>query len=348
MIGLTSVRRAGRWASVGTVILSAACATAVRPGGEVASRAARVSDVVIARDLARLDSLAGPSVAPAGELPSRWYLRERTRAMAGLARDAYQRNDDGALTDLLLRQGEVAAVPRLSRTRRTDLWTLLDSATAVPALVAARGAELIALEVALLRAQHDVLGAPRCDAWEGEAVRIAALVRTPLLVARAPAPAPAVPPAAAPTPVPTPVAPVAPVMRELRGVPSRVHFALDRSDLAPATKRVLDMVVDSLRAYPDVRLVLEGNTDQRGSVEYNAALSRRRAVSVMEYLRTKGLDPARVEIRALGKTQLETTVEAAGEFARNRRVQLRYFLPSGRELPVTNQVSDLQVERRRP
>jgi outer membrane protein OmpA-like peptidoglycan-associated protein len=353
MSRFTVLRRGRRWGAVASALCVVACAPGVRPGGQITPRAGRVSDGVIAHDLAELDRLAAPVEAMAGESPARRYMRERTRAMAGLARDAYERNDDGGLIDLLLAQREIAAPRRVPRTRRADLWALLDSAAAAPALVAARSGDVVALEVALLRAQYDVLGAPRCDAWEAEAVRLAALVRAPMILAAAPParPAPPVPPApvAPASPVVAPPAPsVVPVVRELRGVPSRVHFALDKSDLSAATRRVLDVVVDSLRAFPTVRLVLEGNTDQRGSVEYNAALSKRRAASVMAYLQTKGLAADRVSIRALGKSQLLTSVEDPREFARNRRVQLRYFTPDGRELPVVNQIDDLQVEGRRP
>jgi outer membrane protein OmpA-like peptidoglycan-associated protein len=125
-----------------------------------------------------------------------------------------------------------------------------------------------------------------------------------------------------------------------------VHFALDRHDLAPASRNVLAALVDSLRYFPTVQIVLEGHTDLRASVEYNLALSRRRTLSVKSYLELLGIDPSRIRIVAQGKSQLRTTGTDPLAHARNRRVQLRYFTPDGRELEATQLLDDLQLESR--
>ena len=329
-----------------TLALScAACTPAAQPGARFTPLAARTSDAVITKDLARFDSAASALAPRASDAPAARLARARAASYVSLARDAYERNDDGTLTALLLAQSQAPAAGALAHARRPDLWALLDSAAAVPSIAAQHAPQLVALETALLRAQYEVLGAPRCNEWEATAVTLAADIRRiPPPPPPAPAPAPA-PPTPAPAPAAAPAPRVAP--KELHGVPSRVHFALDKSELAPASRRVLDALLDSLTAFPTVRVVLEGNTDQRGSVEYNAALSRRRALSVQGYLVSKGLDAGRISIKALGKSQLETTEMEVTSLARNRRVLVRYFAPDGREIPAVSQLDDLQVEKKR-
>ncbi len=264
----------------------------------------------------------------------------RSAVLVSLARDAYLRNDDGVLTEQLLGSakspGTADGVPR---TRRVDLWTVLDSASRAP--TAPARIELVArLEAALLRAQYEVLGAPRCDAWELEAVRLVALLRIP---PPPPPPAPR-PVVVAPPPAPAPVV-EKPRPEPLASVPSMVHFALDKSYLSPRTKQVLDSMVMVVSKIEGLTVVLEGNTDMRGSVAYNEALSRRRALSVQKYLvETKRLPASTISIRALGKSQLETEATGIVDHARNRRVLLRYYNKDGVEIPTVKMLDDLQLE----
>ncbi len=299
----------------------------------MAPRALRMSDEVVARDEARFDSLMMSAEGDA-----------RRQAYVSLAREAYERNDDGALTTLLLAASSNTSP--MPRTRAPQLWAVVD--------VARRSGDaqqgVIDLEMALVRAEHSLLGAPTCAAWEAKASVIASALRPaaspPQVVAVAP---PALPQIPAPRAVPPTIAPpvaiaAAPV---LRGIPSMVHFGLNLHNLSAASQRVLNVLVDSLQRFPDVRIVLEGHTDPRASVAYNNALSRRRSTSVMTYLLGKGIAASRVEIVARGKSQLASEQMDVVSLATNRRVQLRYFLPDGREVVATQLLDDLQLETRR-
>jgi outer membrane protein OmpA-like peptidoglycan-associated protein len=299
----------------------------------VAPRALRMSDEVVARDEARFDSLMMSAKGDA-----------RRQAYVSLAREAYERNDDGALTTLLLAASSNTSP--MPRTRAPQLWAVVD--------VARRSGDaqqgVIDLEMALVRAEHPLLGAPTCAAWEAKAGVIASALRPaaspPQVVAVAPPALPRTPvPGAVPAAVTPPVAiTAAPV---LRGIPSMVHFGLNLHNLSPASQRVLNVLVDSLRRFPEVRIVLEGHTDPRASVAYNNALSRRRSTSVMTYLLAKGIAASRVEIVARGKSQLASEQMDVVSLATNRRVQLRYYLPDGREVVATQLLDDLQLETRR-
>ncbi len=292
----------------------------------VAARRDRVTDAIIARDLARFDSLV--QRAPSA----------RSAAIIGLAREAYERNDGTDLSSVLMGYATQQAPTPSLRGRRADLWALVDSVAQRGDLTDASRTQLVALETALIRANSPVLGAPSCAAWEQRAASIASTLRVP-------PPVVASTPVTAPAPVVAPVLPVTP--KVLRAVPSRVHFAYDKSLLAPASRGVLDALVDSLTAYPDVKIFLEGHTDPRGSVEYNIGLSKRRVTAVHDYLISKGLSAARFTTAALGKSQLETASSGLRDLARNRRVTLRYVGPDGREIPTIVQLDDLQIEQRK-
>ncbi|MCC7052124.1 MAG: OmpA family protein [Gemmatimonadaceae bacterium] len=320
-----------------------------------AARGDRTSDGVIARDLAWFDSLEAAARGRAASQRNAAMPQARLAAYVALAREAYLRNDDGRLTaELLARAGVLTGATPAVPERNRELWLVASDPQRAGARDTAVIGRAVALEMALLRAEHPLLGAPDCSAWQATAQRLATELRT--LVPEAPAPMPvlaatpatpapaAVMPAAAPVPEAAGPSVKVDAPRELRGVPSRVHFGLDRSDLSPASRRALDALVDSLRAFPEVRIVLYGHTDMRASAAYNAALSRRRAVSVQQYLIARGVAASRMEYVAKGKSQLEQGGTGVTEHARNRRVEMQFIAPDGTEIPSLQQLDDLQLE----
>lgn len=331
-------------------VVGAAFATACAMGPNathLSPLGTRLSDESIQRDLSRFDSL---SAAARTRSPS-VHEGARREMYVQLARDAYDRNASPSFVELLLNESKTssAAIPR---TRNPALWALLDSAQTASARDSASktlAQSTILLENALLRAQSPLLGAPSCEKWDADAVRIADDVRRELAAdekrrlaaARSPE-------ASSSSPATPPVAPTraASTPNELRGVPSAVHFALDRATLAPASRRVLNALVDSLKKFPEVQITLEGHTDSRASSAYNAALSRRRAAAVRRFLVSAGVDAARLHAQAFGKSRLESTDKQLRDHAVNRRVLLRYFAPSGTEISAVLQLDDLQLEKR--
>ena len=71
------------------------------------------------------------------------------------------------------------------------------------------------------------------------------------------------------------------------------YFEYDSSDLKPEAMRALDVHAKDLKAN-GARVVLEGNTDERGTREYNMALGERRAKAVQRYLVLQGVSPAQL------------------------------------------------------
>jgi outer membrane protein OmpA-like peptidoglycan-associated protein len=81
-----------------------------------------------------------------------------------------------------------------------------------------------------------------------------------------------------------------------------VEFATDSAELTAEGRRVLEMVVEILKAAPG-RVEISGHTDSRQTLEYNLELSTRRAESVRDYFVGAGLDPDRFEVMGYGPTR---------------------------------------------
>jgi OOP family OmpA-OmpF porin len=81
-----------------------------------------------------------------------------------------------------------------------------------------------------------------------------------------------------------------------------VEFATDSAELTAEGRRVLDLVVEILKATPG-RIEVSGHTDSRQTLEYNLELSTRRAESVRDYFVAAGLNPDRFETIGYGPTR---------------------------------------------
>src|SRR5580698_9577454 len=99
-----------------------------------------------------------------------------------------------------------------------------------------------------------------------------------------------------PAPAPTPPPPatsagVVPGSQEdlVANVGDRVFFDFDKSNLRPDATSTLDKQATWLAKYGSVNVQIAGNTDERGTEEYNLALGDRRANSAASYLRAKGV-----------------------------------------------------------
>lgn len=111
-----------------------------------------------------------------------------------------------------------------------------------------------------------------------------------------------IPDAPAPTTSTAPQGPVAGSIEDFRvSVGDRVFFGYDRFDLAPEARSILERQAAWLRQYPNVRVLVAGNCDERGTREYNLALGARRAAAARDYLVSLGVAQNRVETVSYGK-----------------------------------------------
>jgi peptidoglycan-associated lipoprotein len=101
-----------------------------------------------------------------------------------------------------------------------------------------------------------------------------------------------------------------------------IYFAFDSAEVGRDYQPLLQKVTEVLKTYPNQRLVIEGNTDDRGTSEYNIALGQRRAEAVLSALRILGAPDSRIEPVSNGeeKPRDRNTTESAR--AENRRADL--------------------------
>lgn len=102
-----------------------------------------------------------------------------------------------------------------------------------------------------------------------------------------------------------------------------VFFDFDKAILKDESIPELERVIEFLRDNPNVRIQLEGHTDDVGTDDYNDKLSLNRANAVKDYLISAGIDAFRVKTAGFGKRRplrRDTSEEAR---ALNRRVEMK-------------------------
>src|SRR4030042_6128251 len=82
---------------------------------------------------------------------------------------------------------------------------------------------------------------------------------------------------------------------------SGILFEIDSSELQPVARTNIQNLAKILNKYPDTNILIEGDTDNTGSDEYNQKLSERRAQSVADYQRNLGVDGSRISTIGLGE-----------------------------------------------
>jgi outer membrane protein OmpA-like peptidoglycan-associated protein len=103
---------------------------------------------------------------------------------------------------------------------------------------------------------------------------------------------------------------------------SDVLFDTAKYTLKPEAREKLAKVSGILLAYPDLKVQVEGYTDNVGSEAYNQTLSQQRADAVRDYLVSQGVQPGNVTSTGYGLTNPVADNSTAAGRAQNRRVNL--------------------------
>ncbi len=103
-----------------------------------------------------------------------------------------------------------------------------------------------------------------------------------------------------------------------------IYFDYNQSGIKPQYRRILDAHGSLLADFPQLKVRLEGHADERGSREYNVALSERRAYSVRDYLRIKGVGAGQTDVVGYGEEVPATFGHGEGSWSKNRRVEIIY------------------------
>ncbi|MGH9884369.1 MAG: OmpA family protein, partial [bacterium] len=114
-----------------------------------------------------------------------------------------------------------------------------------------------------------------------------------------------------------------------------VYFDFDRSEIRQPDRPLLERKSALLTLNRPVRLRVEGNTDERGSDEYNLALGMRRAAEIRRFLMTQGIDSSRVAITSSGEERPACREQDDSCRSRNRRAE--FTIVAGAERIVAEQ-----------
>lgn len=101
-----------------------------------------------------------------------------------------------------------------------------------------------------------------------------------------------------------------------------IYFGLDDYTVAPRYQALINSTAELLRADPQRSLAVEGNTDSRGTSEYNLALGQRRADAVVSALKLLGVPASQMEAISNGEEKPATQGASEAAFEQNRRADL--------------------------
>jgi OmpA-OmpF porin, OOP family len=101
-----------------------------------------------------------------------------------------------------------------------------------------------------------------------------------------------------------------------------INFDTGKAIVLPDSESVLGEVVKLLEQNPDLKLRIEGHTDNQGAAAANQALSERRAQAVVAWLVMHGVTASRLTAKGLGQTTPVADNSTPDGRAKNRRVEL--------------------------
>jgi peptidoglycan-associated lipoprotein len=109
-------------------------------------------------------------------------------------------------------------------------------------------------------------------------------------------------------------------MQELENkVGDRIFFEFDRSSLTNEAQENLKKQATFMSQNPDLKFMIEGHCDERGTREYNLGLGERRANAVKEFLVTLGVDQSRLTVVSYGKERPAVLGSNDWAWSQNRR-----------------------------
>jgi len=106
---------------------------------------------------------------------------------------------------------------------------------------------------------------------------------------------------------------------------SGILFQTNSAELQPAVMTSIENLAKVLNKYPDTNILIEGDTDNTGTDEYNQKLSERRAQSVADYAKRLGVAGARISTIGLGESNPVASNDTEIGRQQNRRVEIAIF-----------------------
>jgi peptidoglycan-associated lipoprotein len=116
-----------------------------------------------------------------------------------------------------------------------------------------------------------------------------------------------------------------------------IYFDFDSSEIKGEGNDVVAAHAKYLASHASTRVRLEGNTDARGSREYNIGLGERRAQAVRRALLLQGASESQLATVSYGAERPAVAGNDDAAWAKNRRVEIVYLAPGGQPAPVQPQ-----------
>jgi peptidoglycan-associated lipoprotein len=103
-----------------------------------------------------------------------------------------------------------------------------------------------------------------------------------------------------------------------------IYFYFDKSEIKPEFADIVAAHARNLTGHPGLKIKLEGNTDERGTREYNIGLGERRAQAVRRALMIQGVAASQLATVSFGSERPAAEGDDEAAWAKNRRVELVY------------------------
>ena len=103
-----------------------------------------------------------------------------------------------------------------------------------------------------------------------------------------------------------------------------IYFGFDSYDVSPEYAAVVEAHAKWLADHPNVRITVQGNTDERGGREYNLALGQKRSEAVKQRLQLLGIPAERIEAVSFGREKPVAYGHSEEAWAQNRRADIVY------------------------
>jgi outer membrane protein OmpA-like peptidoglycan-associated protein len=100
-----------------------------------------------------------------------------------------------------------------------------------------------------------------------------------------------------------------------------ITFGFNQYDLTTSAHPILNQIIASLKAQPEIDIEVQGHTDSIGNSQYNNNLSLKRANAVKAYLVSKGIAASRVSTNGYGSQRPVSSNKSAKGRLLNRRVE---------------------------
>lgn len=103
-----------------------------------------------------------------------------------------------------------------------------------------------------------------------------------------------------------------------------VFFAFNSSEITEEMRAIINKHATFLKNHNNIKVILEGHTDERGSTAYNVVLGEKRAQSVKDILLTDGIPDTQVEIISYGELKPLSTGGNEESWNKDRRAVFTY------------------------